>query len=84
MKQKLLKRWNFLNDHYASDVFREIREMPQWVKASLFLVVWVFFGKKNHIFMAASCDIAKGWLADRTFASSCASCSSTAVQRTLS
>ena len=33
-----LKPENFENYRYVSDVFAEIREMPQWVNASLFLV----------------------------------------------
>ena len=49
--------------YFWCNVFVEIREMPQCVNASLFLVLWVFFGK-NHIFMATICDMAKGRLAD--------------------
>jgi len=52
--------------YFWCNVFREIREMPQCVNASLFLVLWVFFGK-NHIFMAFICDMAKGSLADRRY-----------------
>ena len=44
--------------HFWCNVFREIREMPQWVNASLFLVLWAFFGKNRDIFMAAISDMA--------------------------
>ena len=44
-----------------------MREMPQWVNASLFLVLWVFWGKNYNIFMAAICDMATGRLADRSY-----------------
>ena len=38
--------------------------MPQYVNASLFLVLWVLFGKRHDIFKAFICDVAKGRLAD--------------------
>ena len=50
--------------YFWCNVFREIREMPHWVNASLFLVLWAFFGKNCDIFMAAICDMAMGKLAD--------------------
>ena len=50
--------------YFWCNVFVEIREMPQCVNASLFLVLWVFFGKNCDIFMAIICDMAKEWLAD--------------------
>ena len=53
--------------YFWCNVFGEIREMPQWVNASLFLVLWVFFGKNRNIFMAAICDMAKGRLADHRY-----------------
>ena len=37
--------------------------MPHCVNASLFLVLWVFFGKNRDIFMAIICDMAMGRLA---------------------
>ena len=49
------------------NVFGEIREMPQWVNASLFLVLWVFFGKNRDVFMAPICDMAMGRLVDRKY-----------------
>ena len=45
-------------------MFGEIREMPQWVNASLFLELCAFGGKNRDIFMAAICDMAMGRLAD--------------------
>ena len=36
----------------------EIREMPQWVNASLFLALWAVLVKKLNILMAAICDMA--------------------------
>ena len=53
--------------YFWCNVFGEIREMPQWVNASLVLVLWVFFCKNHDIFMAAICDMAKGRLADRRY-----------------
>ena len=50
--------------YFWSNVFREIREIPQWVNASLFLELWAFFCKNHDIFMAAICDMALGRLAD--------------------
>ena len=41
--------------------------MPECVKASLFLVLQVFFGTNCNIFMAVVCDMAKGRLADRRY-----------------
>ena len=42
-----------------------MREMPQCVNASLFLVLQVFFGTNHmYIFMAVICDMANGRLAD--------------------
>ena len=48
------------------NVFGEMREMPQCVNASLFLVLHVFFGTNHnmYIFMAVICDMANGRLAD--------------------
>ena len=43
---KLLK----LPLYFWCNVFGEIREMPQWVNASLFLALWAFFGKKSQHF----------------------------------
>ena len=48
-------------------MFGEIREMPQSMNASLFLVLVAFLGKNREIFMAAICDRAKGRLADRRY-----------------
>ena len=45
-------------------MFGQMREMVQYVNASLFFVLWVFFGKNRDIFMAMICDMAKGRLAD--------------------
>ena len=42
------------------NVIGEIREMPQCVNESLFLVLQVFFGTNHDIFMAIICDIAEG------------------------
>ncbi len=53
--------------YFWCNVFGEIREMPQWVNASLFLALWAFFGKNRDIFMAAICDMALGRLADRRY-----------------
>ena len=53
--------------YFWCNVFVEIREMPQWVNTSLFLVLWAFFGQNRDIFMAAICDMAKGRLADRRY-----------------
>ena len=53
--------------YFCCNVFGEIREMPQWANASLFLVLWVFFGKNHDIFMAAICDMVTGRLADRRY-----------------
>ena len=53
--------------YFWYNVFEEIREMPQWVNASLFLALWAFFGNNRDIFMAAICDIALGRLADRRY-----------------
>ena len=39
-----------------------MKEMPQCVNASLFLVLQVFFGIKCDIFMAIICDMAEGKL----------------------
>ena len=50
--------------YFWCNVFGEIREMPQWVNASLFLALWAFFGKNHDIFMAAICDMALGRLDD--------------------
>ena len=55
---KLLK----LPLYFWCNVFGEIREMPQWVNASLFLVLWAFLGKNRDI-----CDMALGRLADRWY-----------------
>ena len=41
--------------------------MPQWVNASLFLVLWAFFCKNRDIFMAAICVMAMRRLADRRY-----------------
>ena len=49
------------------NVFGEIREMPQWVNASLFLALWAFLGKNHNIFMATICDMALERLADRRY-----------------
>ena len=49
--------------YFWCNVFGEIREMPQWVNASLFIVQWAFFGKNRDIFMDAICDMALGRLA---------------------
>ena len=51
--------------YFWCNVFGEIKEMPQWVNASLFLALWDFFGQNPAIFMAAICDMALGRLADR-------------------
>ena len=53
--------------YFWCNVFGEIREMPQSVNASLFLVLVAFLGKNREIFMAAICDRAKGRLADRRY-----------------
>ena len=53
--------------YFHCNVFGEIREMPQWVNASLFFVLWAFLGKNRSIFMAAICDMALGWSADRRY-----------------
>ena len=53
--------------YFWCNVFGEIRGMPQWVNASLFLALWSFFGKNRDIFMAAICDMALGRLADRRY-----------------
>ena len=53
--------------YFWCNMFGEIREMPQWVNASLFLVLRFFFGKNHDIFMAAICDLARGRLADRRY-----------------
>ena len=53
--------------YFWCNVFGEIREMPQWVNASLFLVLWAFFGKNCDIFIAAICNMALGRLADRRY-----------------
>ena len=53
--------------YFWCNVFGEIREMPQCVNASLFLVLWVFFGKNRDIFVAIICDMAKERLADRRY-----------------
>ena len=53
--------------YFWCNVFVEIREMPQCVNASLFLVLWVFFGKNRDIFMAIICDMVKGSLADHRY-----------------
>ena len=54
--------------YFWCNVFGEIREMPQWVNASLFLALWAFFlGKNRDIFMAAICDMGLGRLADRRY-----------------
>ena len=50
--------------YFWCDVFGEITKMPQWVNASLFLVLWAFWGKNCDIFMAAVCDMAMGRLVD--------------------
>jgi len=46
-------------------VFGETREMPQWVNASLILVLCLV--KNRNIFMAAICDMALGRLDDRRY-----------------
>ena len=48
-------------------MFGEMREMVQYVNASLFLVLLFFFGKNRDIFMAIICDMAKGRLADHKY-----------------
>ena len=53
--------------YFWRNVFGEIREMAQCVNASLFLGLWVFFGKNCKIFMAVICDMAKERLADRRY-----------------
>ena len=53
--------------YFWCNVFGEIRKMPQWVNASLFLAVWAFFGKNRDIFMDGICDMALGRLADRRY-----------------
>ena len=53
--------------HFWCNVFREIREMPQWVNASLFLVLWAFSCKHRDIFRATIWDMAMGRLADRRY-----------------
>jgi len=53
--------------YFRCSVFGKIREMPQCVNASLFLVGWVFLGTNCHIFMAIICDMAKGRLADHRY-----------------
>ena len=47
--------------------FGEIREMPQLVNASLFLVLWAFFCKNCDSFMAVICDMAMGRLTNRRY-----------------
>ena len=65
--KNLTETWNMkIPLYFWCNVFGEIREMPQGVSAWLFLVLWAFFGK-NHIFMAAICDMALGRLADRRY-----------------
>ena len=44
-----------------------MREVPQYVSASLFLVLWVFLGTNGDIFMAVICDMAKGRKADHRY-----------------
>ena len=56
-----------LPPYFWCNVFGEIREMPQWVHALLFLVLWAFLGKHRDIFKAAICDMAMGRLADRRY-----------------
>ena len=52
-----------LPPYFWCNVFVEMREIPQCVNASLFLVLWVFSAKNRDIFMAVICDMAKeGWL----------------------
>ena len=53
--------------YFWCNVLEKIREMPQWVNASLFLALWAFFGKNRAIFMAAICDMALGRLADHRY-----------------
>ena len=53
--------------YFWCNVFGGIREMPQCVNASLFLVLWIFFGTNYDIFMAVICDMAKGRLADHKY-----------------
>ena len=53
--------------YFWCNVFGEIREMPQWVNASLFLALWAFFCNNCDIFMAAICDMALGRLTDRKY-----------------
>ena len=48
-------------------MFGQMREMVQYVNASLFLVLLFFFGKNRDIFMAIICDMAKGRLADHKY-----------------
>ena len=57
---KLLK----LPLYFCCNVFGEIREMPQYVNA--FIISCVVF-RKNRIFKAVICDMAKGRLADRRY-----------------
>ena len=53
--------------YFWCNVFGEIREMPQWVNASLFLALWSFFCKNRNIFMATICGMALGRLADHRY-----------------
>ena len=53
--------------YFWCNVFGEIREMPQWVNALLFLVLWAFQDKNHDMFMAAICDMAMGRLADSIY-----------------
>ena len=53
--------------YFWCNVFGEIREMPQCVNASLFLVLWVFFSRNCNISMAVICDMAKGRWADHRY-----------------
>ena len=53
--------------YFWCSVFGEIREMPQWVNASLFLALWAFIGRNCDIFMAAICDMALRRLADHRY-----------------
>ena len=53
--------------YFWCNVFGEIREVSQCVSASLFLVLWAFFGKNSDFSMAAIRDMALGRLAVRRY-----------------
>ena len=53
--------------YFCCNVFGKVREMPQCVNASLFLVLQILFGRNLDIFMAVICDMAKGRLVDHKY-----------------